>query len=97
MKKVTPIVLSGGVGSRLWPLSTKNVPKQFLNLPFGSKRNLFQQTINGIKKSKSFHNPLIICASGHKFLVKDSLGKLFQNSSIIVEKIQRNTAISILL
>ncbi len=97
MKKVTPIVLSGGVGSRLWPLSTKNVPKQFLNLPFGSKRNLFQQTINGIKKSKSFHDPLIICASGHKFLVKDSLGKLFQNSSIIVEKIPRNTAISILL
>ena len=54
MRKITPIILSGGVGLRLWTLSTKNLPKQFLKLPFNSKYNLIEQTILGLKKSKVF-------------------------------------------
>ena len=67
MNKVTPIILSGGVGTRLWPLSTKNLPKQFLKLPFDSKNNLFEQTILGLKKSTIFDNPLIICSENINF------------------------------
>ena len=98
MNKVTPIILSGGIGARLWPLSTKNLPKQFLNLPFHSKNNLFEQTILGLKKSKVFNNPLIVCSEKHKFLVLDSLSRIQSKySSIIVEKLSKNTAPSVLI
>ncbi len=98
MNKVTPIILSGGVGARLWPLSTENLPKQFLKLPFDSKNNLFEQTILGLKKSKIFNNPLIICSEKHKFLVLESLSRIKSKySNIIVEKLSKNTAPSILI
>ena len=98
MNKVTPIILSGGVGTRLWPLSTKNLPKQFLKLPFDSKNNLFEQTILGLKKSTIFDNPLIICSEKHKFLVLDSLSRIKSKySNIIVEKLSKNTAPSVLI
>ena len=69
MNKVTPIILSGGIGSRLWPLSTKSKPKQFLKLPFDSKYNIFEQTLFGLKDPKKFNKPLIICSEEHKFLI----------------------------
>ena len=98
MKKITPIILSGGIGSRLWPLSTENFPKQFLNLPFTVKYNLFEQTLQGIKNKKIFNKPIIICSDKHKFLILDSLKKLNQPfSDIIVEKLSKNTATSVLL
>ena len=97
MSRVTPIILSGGIGSRLWPLSTKNLPKQFLNLPFGSKLNLFQQTLEGFKNKNSFQSPIVVCGDEHKFLLLDSIKRITKFSGIIVEKVQRNTSISILL
>ena len=97
MKKITPIILSGGIGTRLWPLSTKNLPKQFLKLPFGSKFNLFQQTVHGFKNKKKFNLPIIVCGDEHKFLLLDSVKKITKLSGLIVEKIQRNTGISVLL
>ena len=72
MTKITPIILSGGIGSRLWPLSTKNLPKQFLNLPFNSNKTLFEQTLSGLK-NKKFEKPIIVCSEGHKFLALESL------------------------
>ena len=98
MKKITPIILSGGVGLRLWPLSTTNLPKQFLKLPFNSKYNLFEQTLLGLKKSKVFDKPIIVCSEKHKFLILESLEKLkISFEDIIVEKISKNTASSVLL
>ena len=98
MRKITPIILSGGVGLRLWPLSTKNLPKQFLKLPFNSKYNLFEQTILGLKKSKVFDKPIILCSEKHKFLILESLEKLkISFEDIIVEKLPKNTASSVLL
>ena len=98
MNKVTPIILSGGIGSRLWPLSTKNKPKQFLKLPFNSKYNLFEQTLLGLDKSKRFSKPIIVCSEIHKFMILESLNNLKQPyEDIIVEKISKNTATSVLL
>ena len=98
MRKITPIILSGGVGLRLWPLSTTNLPKQFLKLPFNTKYNLFEQTLLGLKKSKVFDKPLILCSDKHKFLILESLEKLkISFEDIIVEKISKNTASSVLL
>ncbi len=98
MNKVTPIILTGGIGSRLWPLSTKDLPKQFLNLPFNAKHNLFQQTLLGVKNKKIFKKPIIVCSEKHKFLALNSLNNInFSYYDIIVEKISKNTAISVLL
>ena len=98
MNKITPIILSGGIGARLWPLSTKNLPKQFLKLPFDSRNNLFEQTILGLKKSTIFNDPLIVCSEKHKFLVLDSLSRIkSEYSNIIVEKLSKNTAPSVLI
>ncbi len=98
MTKITPIILSGGIGTRLWPLSTKNLPKQFLKLPFNSRHTLFEQTIKGLSNLRVFNNPITICSEKHKFLVLESFNKLKINfSDIIVEKKSKNTATSVLL
>ena len=97
MKKIVPIILSGGIGSRLWPLSTKNLPKQFLKLPFGAENNLFQQTLEGFKNKTVFERPTVVCGDDHKFLLYESIKKKKEMGTIIVEKIQKNTATSVLL
>ena len=90
--KITPIILSGGSGKRLWPISKHSFPKQFLNLPFGSKLSLFQKTILRLQ-NKLFNEPIIICSAEHKFFVKDQLENINANfKEIIVEPLSRNTA-----
>ena len=96
MTKITPIILSGGIGSRLWPLSTKNLPKQFLNLPFNSNKTLFEQTLSGLK-NKKFEKPIIVCSEGHKFLALESLKSKKNFSAILCEKLPKNTASSVIL
>ena len=90
--KITPIILSGGSGKRLWPISKHSFPKQFLNLPFGSKLSLFQKTILRLQNDL-FNEPIIMCSADHKFFVKDQLEKINANfKEIIVEPLSRNTA-----
>ena len=90
--KITPIILSGGSGKRLWPISTQSLPKQFLNIPFGSKYSLFQKTILRVHKN-FFEKPIIICSEEHKFAIKSQLEEIkIKPESIIVEPLGRNTA-----
>ena len=90
--KITPIILSGGSGKRLWPISKQSFPKQFLNLPFGSNFSLFQKTILRLKNN-FFTEPIIICSAEHKFIVKDQLENINAGfKEIIVEPLSRNTA-----
>ena len=90
--KIIPIILSGGSGKRLWPISTQSLPKQFLKIPFGSKYSLFQKTILRIDK-KIFEKPIIICSEEHKFVIKSQLEEIkIKPESIIVEPLGRNTA-----
>lgn len=90
MTKITPIILSGGSGTRLWPLSRSLNPKQFLNI-FG-KKSLFLQTANRVK-GEDFNNPVIICNDDHRFLAASQLQEEgLSADSIILEPIGRNTA-----
>ena len=66
MKKITPIIMSGCSGTRLWPLSRQNYPKQFLSL--FNQKSLFQQTISRVSDSSIF-NPAIITINHKKDLV----------------------------
>jgi mannose-1-phosphate guanylyltransferase/mannose-6-phosphate isomerase len=87
-KKITPVILSGGAGTRLWPLSRKQKPKQFIKLAGGTTP--FEQTYERIAGQKDFQSPLIICAKAHRFLVHELLED--RAGKIIMEPCARNTA-----
>ena len=80
-KKFRPILLAGGSGKRLWPLSTKEKPKQFIEL-FGDL-SLFDLTLQRINNKKLFLEPLIVTSKNYLPLVENSLAK----TGVEVEKI----------
>lgn len=88
MVQIIPVILSGGQGTRLWPLSRQNMPKQFIPLIDG--QSLFEHTIDRFSDTSLFESPLVICARDHRFLVKSLMG--IHCRGIIVEPIGRNTA-----
>ncbi|TBM12051.1 mannose-1-phosphate guanylyltransferase/mannose-6-phosphate isomerase [Hafnia paralvei] len=93
--KIIPVILCGGNGSRLWPLSRVLYPKQFLSLQGGE--SMLQATILRLKNLKC-ENPLVICNEEHRFLVAEQLreiGKLSNN--IILEPVGKNTAPAVAL
>ncbi|HIF35334.1 MAG TPA: mannose-1-phosphate guanylyltransferase/mannose-6-phosphate isomerase, partial [Candidatus Thioglobus sp.] len=86
---ITPIILSGGSGTRLWPLSRKLHPKQFINLV--NDTTLFQDTI--LRLPTNVADPLVICNEEHRFLAAEQLRQIDRESNgIILEPIGRNTA-----
>jgi len=91
---ITPVILSGGSGTRLWPLSRKLNPKQFISLI--NETTLFQDTI--LRLPKDVNNPLVICNEDHRFLAAEQLRQIDKESNgIILEPIGRNTAPAIAL
>ena len=91
---IIPVILSGGSGTRLWPLSRALYPKQYLNLV--NKTTLFQDTI--LRLPKEIENPLIICNEEHRFIAAEQLREIDkQNNGIILEPNGKNTAPAITL
>lgn len=89
--KITPVILSGGSGTRLWPVSRELNPKQFLD--FFGQHSLFAQAALRVKSATDFANPVIICNNEHRFTAAEELQKLkIDPASIILEPIGRNTA-----
>lgn len=92
---ILPVVMAGGTGSRLWPLSRTLYPKQFLSLT--SDSSMLQETINRLD-GLEHENPLIICNEEHRFIVAEQLRQLkLQHGGIILEPVGRNTAPAIAL
>lgn len=89
--KIVPVVMSGGVGSRLWPLSRELYPKQLLPL-VNTGSTLLQDTLSRVENLQG-EAPLIICNTDHRFLVADQ-GKHFgvAPDRILLEPVGRNTA-----
>lgn len=90
-----PVIMAGGSGSRLWPLSRGNYPKQFLAL--NGKETMLQQTIlrlRGLPHSP----PLLICNEEHRFIAAEQCRQLqISKSTILLEPVGRNTAPAIAL
>ena len=85
-----PLILSGGSGSRLWPLSRKLYPKQFLALT-GSE-TLFQQTL-GRLAIEGISKPIVVCNEEHRFIVSEQLAAIGgEAQTILLEPFGRNTA-----
>ncbi|MGL5273080.1 MAG: mannose-1-phosphate guanylyltransferase [Phocaeicola sp.] len=84
------IIMGGGIGSRFWPFSRTNLPKQFLDF-FGTGQTLIQQTYERYKKIVPQQNIYITTQIGYKELVKEQLPELNDNQ-IIVETVRKSTA-----
>ena len=89
---IYPIVLAGGVGSRLWPLSRSKHPKQCLDVT-GSGESLLQSTLNRAAQIKDSASAVVVCNEDHRFLVAEQ-GRTskMKVSSILLEPAGRNTA-----
>jgi mannose-1-phosphate guanylyltransferase len=89
-----PVIMAGGSGTRLWPLSRTAFPKQFLSL--GYDETMLQQTVSRLDGLNTT-DPIIITNENHRFLVAEQLRQMGQNASILLEPVGRNTAPAIAL
>jgi len=99
MSKIIPVVMAGGTGSRLWPLSRESFPKQFLSID-DSGFSLLQQTLQRLSGLEGVEvaAPLVICNENHRFLVAEQLREIDQlATNIILEPVGRNTAPAVAL
>ena len=95
---IVPVILAGGAGTRLWPLSRQAYPKQFLKL-VDDKYTMFQLTLKRLEKlSVPVAPPIIVCNEDHRFIVAEQLRQLnINDASIILEPYAKNTAPAITL
>lgn len=95
VNSIQPVVLCGGAGTRLWPLSRSGFPKQFLCLT--GNESLFQQSVRrllgGAAASDAVRSPYIICNDEHRFLAQEQLRELeVKDATFLLEPVGRNTA-----
>jgi mannose-1-phosphate guanylyltransferase / mannose-6-phosphate isomerase len=89
--QIIPVILAGGSGTRLWPLSKKSSPKQFLKL-IGS-RSLFQEALLRVKEIRSAHEILVVINAAHLSICREQLEEVgIDNVTLILEPCSRNTA-----
>jgi mannose-1-phosphate guanylyltransferase/mannose-6-phosphate isomerase len=92
-----PVVLSGGAGTRLWPLSRELFPKQLINLQ-GGDQTLLQATLSRTQGLPDLAPPIIVCNESHRFLVAEQVRSLgVSDARIALEPCARNTAPAIAL
>lgn len=91
-----PVIMAGGVGSRLWPASREARPKQFLN--FAGRHSLFQQSLLRLQGLPDVAQPIVVCNEAHRFLVAEQLREIgIDGADIILEPAGRNTAPAVAL
>ena len=89
--KIIPVILSGGSGTRLWPLSRKQYPKQYL--PLVGDNTMLQETILRLNGLDNLADPIIICNADHRFLAAEQCQQIdITNPIILLEPVGRNTA-----
>ena len=91
--KIQPLILSGGSGTRLWPLSRKSFPKQYIHLNKSSEFSPLQLTQKRLLGLKNLEDPLIICNEEQRFIAAEQMREIkTKPKSIILEPEGRNTA-----
>lgn len=95
MTNVYPVILSGGAGTRLWPLSRAMFPKQFIRFN-GEPESFLTETLRRLDHKAGFQRPILLCNNDHRFLVKAEIEQAgIDGSRIILEPVARNTAAAI--
>jgi mannose-1-phosphate guanylyltransferase / mannose-6-phosphate isomerase len=89
--RIHPVILSGGSGTRLWPMSRAAYPKQLM--PLISEQTLLQDTAGRVSDAGRFAAPLIVCNDEHRFMVAEQLREVaIKPVAIVLEPVARNTA-----
>jgi mannose-1-phosphate guanylyltransferase len=92
-RSIVPVILSGGAGSRLWPYSTEETPKQFLS--FTGAKNLFQLTLERVADRQRFTAPVVVGNLRHSALCERELSLEGEGMRLVLEPCARNTAAAI--
>ncbi|WP_428828148.1 mannose-1-phosphate guanylyltransferase/mannose-6-phosphate isomerase [Azonexus sp. IMCC34842] len=90
MNKILPVVLSGGSGTRLWPLSREKFPKQLL--PLVGDQSMLQATVARLDGLACLGDPLLVCNEEHRFVVAEQMRVLGKQGKALLEPCGRNTA-----
>ncbi len=90
---IVPIILCGGSGTRLWPLSRESYPKQFLSIKKNDELSLLQKTVKRILSLKNLKKPILVCNEEHRFIVAEQMRELkIKDFIILLEPLGKNTA-----
>ena len=93
MAAIYPVILSGGSGTRLWPLSRAMYPKQFIRFFNGQGESFLGATLQRLSREGGFEKPLLMCNNDHRFLVKQEVESAgVEPRAIVLEPVARNTA-----
>ena len=93
MTRLVPVILCGGTGTRLWPLSRASYPKQYWPLAGNGEETLLQQTQQRLEGLAELAPPLLICNEDHRFIVAEQMRQIgVEPAGILLEPIGRNTA-----
>lgn len=93
IKYLQPIILCGGFGSRLWPLSKKSLPKQFIKIFKG--KSLFELTLDRLKHLKNSRDPIIITSEKYRYKIENILLEKKIKAKLILEPFSKNTGAAI--
>ncbi len=90
MSSILPVVLSGGSGTRLWPISREKYPKQLL--PLVDDQSMLQATVARLEGLENLAQPLLVCNEEHRFVVAEQVRVLGKQGTVLLEPVGRNTA-----
>jgi mannose-1-phosphate guanylyltransferase / mannose-6-phosphate isomerase len=88
-RRIIPLIMCGGAGTRLWPASREVRPKQFLPL-FGA-RSTFQDTIARVSDPSLFEHPIVITNAAYRFMVLEQLAEIGANADVVLEPMRRDS------
>ena len=91
--RLIPVVMCGGAGTRLWPVSRESMPKQFV--PLIDERSTFQQVLGRIADVELFDRPIIITNSDFRFIVAEQLRECEIEADIVLEPMRRDSAMAV--
>ncbi|MBM3645042.1 MAG: mannose-1-phosphate guanylyltransferase/mannose-6-phosphate isomerase [Alphaproteobacteria bacterium] len=93
MASITPLILVGGAGKRLWPLSRESMPKQFV--PLLGTQSTYQQTLQRVADSGLFSRPIVATSDAYRFMAEQQAREIGTDVEILVEPMRRDSALAI--
>ena len=88
-RRIIPLIMCGGAGTRLWPASREVHPKQFLPL-FGT-RSTFQDTLMRVSDAALFERPIVITNNAYRFMVLEQLAEIGLEADVLLEPMRRDS------
>ena len=93
-QKIVPVIMAGGKGTRLWPLSRATAPKQFIQ--FVGDKTLFQETLERVSDPELYEAPIVVTNEEFRFLVAEQAReRAIPLAAILLEPVARNTAAAV--